>query len=162
MGKRIARTALAVFCLLAMLFSDAAPVLVRYAGADDDDGVTQDDIDKKKKEKSELEKQKAELQSQLKELQRSKKDALAQKENLDTQISIIRSEIANTEEQIGQYQALIEQTEGEIADTQRRHVDQYDLFCARVRAMEERGTVTYWSVLFHSSSFADLLASIDF
>lgn len=158
MNKRIARTVLAVICLLALIFADAAPFsLVQNASA-----VTQEEIDKKKKEKKDLEAQKSELQSQLKSLQKNKSDALAQKENLDRQIAIIRSEIANTEEQILQYEELIEQTESEIAETQRKHEEQYALFCARVRAMEERGTVSYWSVLFHSTSFADLLSSMDF
>ena len=158
MNKRFARTALAVLCLLAMLLADAAPfTLTQRASA-----VTQEEIDDKKKEKKELEAQKAELQAQLKEIQRNKSNALAQKENLDRQIAVIRSEIANTEELIAEYEQLIEQTEAEIAETQRKHEAQYELFCARVRAMEERGTVSYWSVLFHSTSFSDLLASMDF
>ena len=39
---------------------------------------------------------------------------------------------------------------------------EYELFCKRVRAMEERGTVSYWSVLFQSSSFEELLGAMDF
>jgi murein DD-endopeptidase MepM/ murein hydrolase activator NlpD len=157
-NRHVARTVLAVLCLLALFLADAAPpVMTQRAYA-----VSQEDIDDKKKEKKELEDQKAALQKQLKEIQQSKGDALAQKENLDTQIAIIRLEIANTEEQITQYEGLIEQTEADIVETQRTHKAQYELFCARVRAMEERGTVSYWSVLFHSTSFADLLASMDF
>ena len=157
--KRILRGVLALVCLAAMLLADAAPFsVVPTASA----LVTQSQIDEKKKEKSDLESQKAKLQAELKSLQRNKSDALAQKENLDTQIAVIRSEITNTEEQIAQYEELIAQTEAEIADTQRRHAAQYELFCARVRAMEERGTVSYWSVLFHSADFSEMLAAMDF
>ncbi len=158
MNKKVLRAALAALCLAALLVSETAPFsLVRSASA-----VTQEEIDKKKQEKKSLESQKAELQSQLKALQRDKSSALAQKENLDTQIAIIRSEISNTEEQIAQYEELIELTEAQIADTQQKHEAQYELFCARVRAMEERGTVSYWSVLFHSADFAEMLAAMDF
>ncbi len=158
MKKQILRAAVAALCLIALLCADLSPFsLVPSASA-----VTQAEIDAKKKEKKNLEAQKSELQSQLKTLQRNKSDALAQKSNLDTQIAVIRSEIANTEEQIAQYEELIEQTEAEIVVTQQKHEEQYDLFCARVRAMEERGTVSYWSVLFRSSSFADLLSAMDF
>lgn len=158
MKKRIARAALALLCLTALLLSDAAPfVLAPEASA-----VTQAQIDAKKTEKQKLESQKSELQSQLKSLQRDKSDALAQKQNLDAQIEVIRSEISNVEEQIAQYEELITQTEADIAETQRKHEEQYELFCTRVRAMEERGTVSYWSVLFHSANFADLLAAVDF
>ncbi len=34
---------------------------------------------------------------------------------------------------------------------------QYELFCERVRYMEEQGEVSYWSILFSSNDFADLL-----
>ena len=158
MKKRLLRTALAVLCLAALLLSDAAP----FCAVQTAEAVTQEEIDEKKKEKKNLEAQKAELQAQLKSLQRSKSDAMAQKENIDTQIAIIRSEIQNTEELIISYQMLIEQTEQNIAETQQKRAEQYELFCARVRSMEERGTVSYWSVLFHSADFADLLAAMDF
>ena len=158
MNKKLLRAVLAAVCLAAMLLADAAPFsVVQTASA-----VTQAEIDAKKNEKKNLETQKAELQAQLRSLQRSKSDALAQKENLDKQIAVIRSEIENTEELIDQYGELIAETEGEIAVTQQKHAAQYELFCARVRAMEERGTVSYWSVLFHSADFAEMLAAMDF
>lgn len=159
MSKKVLRGILAAVCLAALLLADATPFsVVPKASA----LVTQSQIDAKKAEKKSLESQKAELQAQLKSLQKDKSSALAQKENLDSQISVIRSEIANTEEQIEQYQGLIEQTEAEIADTQQKHEAQYELFCTRVRAMEERGTVSYWSVLFHSADFSEMLAAMDF
>ncbi|MBR3562096.1 MAG: peptidoglycan DD-metalloendopeptidase family protein [Oscillospiraceae bacterium] len=159
MNRKFARGLLAALCLVALLLADALPFsAVQNASA----LVTQAQIDEKKKEKSDLESEKSKLQSELKSLQKSKSSALAQKENLDTQISIIRSEIANTEDQIAQYQSLIDATEQEIAETQRMHEEQYALFCARVRAMEERGTVSYWSVLFHSADFSEMLSAVDF
>lgn len=158
MNKRLLRAALAAVCLAALLLADAAPFSVVPTAS----AVTQAEIDAKKQEKKNLESQKSELQSQLKDLQRDKSNALAQKENLDTQIALIRSEIANTEEQIEQYNELIDETEAEIAETQRKHQEQYELFCARVRAMEERGTVSYWSVIFHSADFSEMLAAMDF
>ena len=158
MKKNLLRSALAVLCLLALLFADAAP----FSLAPDVSAVTQAEIDAKKAEKKNLESQKAELQTQLKSLQKDKRDAVSQKENLDRQIAIIRSEISNAEEQIAQYETLISQTETDIAETQQKHREQYALFSARVRAMEERGTVSYWSVLFHSADFPEMLAAMDF
>ena len=158
MGKRILRGALAVLCLLALLLTDAAP----FSAVPSASAVTQADIDAKQAEKKNLEAQKAELQTQLKSLQKEKNSALAQKTNLDTQIAVIRSEIANTEEVIAQYEELVARTEAQLADTQKKHDEQYALFRARVRAMEERGTVSYWSVLFHSADFSEMLAAMDF
>ncbi|MBQ7713816.1 MAG: peptidoglycan DD-metalloendopeptidase family protein [Oscillospiraceae bacterium] len=158
MDKRILRGALAAFCLFALLLSDAAPLSVVPSAS----AVTQADIDARQAEKKKLEAQKTELQSQLKSLQKEKSSALAQKTNLDTQIAVIRSEVATVEELIAQYETLIAQTEAEIADTQQKHDEQFALFRARVRAMEERGTVSYWSVLFHSADFSEMLAAMDF
>ena len=160
MKKRLLRGALAALCLLALLFADAAPFsLVQTVSAGK---VTQAQIDAKKEEKKQLEAQKAELKNQLASLQQEKSTAVARKANLDTQISVIRAEIANAEEQIAQYEQLISQTEAELADTQAKHQAQYELFCARVRAMEERGTVSFWSVVFHSADFSEMLAAMDF
>ena len=48
-----------------------------------------------------------------------------------------------------------------MAETERQEAEQYELFCKRVRAMEEQGTVDYWSVLFRANSFGDLLSRLD-
>lgn len=158
MKQKLLRGTLAALMLFALLFADLEPfTLTRDVSA-----VTQEQIDEKKAEKKALEAQKSELKTQLVSLQREKSTAVAQKANLDSQISLIRSEIANAEEQITQYEQLISQTEAEIADTQEKHAAQYALFCARVRAMEERGTVSFWSVIFHSADFSEMLAAMDF
>jgi len=81
---------------------------------------------------------------------------------LDDQIANTNAKISNTEAQISDYNALISQAEIELADAQQREEAQYELFCKRVREMEERGTISYWSVLFKANSFSDLLGSLDF
>ena len=68
---------------------------------------------------------------------------------------------SNTESQISDYNTLITQAEAELADAQQREEAQYELFCKRVREMEEQGTVSYWSVLFKAASFSDLLGRLD-
>ena len=49
-----------------------------------------------------------------------------------------------------------------MAENQKKEEAQYELFCEQVRSEEERGTLSYWSVLFKASSFTDLLSRIDF
>ena len=44
-----------------------------------------------------------------------------------------------------------------MAETEAKEKEQYDLFCQRVRVMEEEGETSYWSILFGSSDFTDLL-----
>ena len=62
---------------------------------------------------------------------------------------------------ISTYEELILQSEEELALAEAEEAAQYELFCQRVRAMEEQGTVDYWSVLFRATSFSDLLGRLD-
>ena len=112
----------------------------------------------------EYQKQQADLAAQIKDLDRQlksiagdKAQALEQKRLLDRQISAKVQEIQSTESIIAQYDALIADEQAKLEDTQAKEEIQYELFCKRVRAMEEAGTVSYWSILFDSADFADLL-----
>lgn len=152
--KRFARTLrllAALLCAVVLTTAELSPVLA----------VTWDDINKLKGESSELASQKKELQAKLDQLASDKSQAMARKANLDQQIATTSAQIANVEAQIAQYAALITQTEEELADAEAREEAQYELFCRRVRAMEKRGTVSYWSVLFKADSFTDLLGRLD-
>ena len=123
--------------------------------------VTQADIDALKSDAGGLAKQKKELKEKINALSDDISNNLKKKELLDSQISILSSEISNVEAQISTYASLITQTEAELLDAQQREEKQYELFCRRVRDMEERGTVSYWSVLFKATSFTDLLGRLD-
>ena len=124
--------------------------------------VTQADIDKLKNNASDLSQQKKELQSKISALSDDIANNMKKKELLDSEISVLSGEISNVESQISTYAELITQTEAELLDAQEREEAQYELFCKRVRAMEERGTISYWSVLFKADSFTDLLSRLDF
>ena len=148
---RALRVLAALLCVAALTAAELSPALA----------VTWDDINKLKGESSELASQKKELQSKLDQLAADKSQAMARKANLDQQIATTSAQITNVEAQIAQYAALITQTEEELADAEAREEAQYELFCQRVRAMEKRGTVSYWSVLFKADSFTDLLSRLD-
>ena len=124
--------------------------------------VTQADINALQSDADELDAKRKELESQLDSLSDDKAQALKRKELLDQQISNTSAQIANVEAQISEYEELITQTEAELADAEEREEAQYELFCSRVRSMEEQGTVSYWSVLFKADSFTDLLSRVDF
>ena len=156
--RKIARIALALAVVLALTMTELTPLsMVQDASA-----VTQADIDKLKDELSGMNSEKSQLEKELKSIQNDKSAALAQKENIDKQINLLQSEIKGVESLISEYETLIEQTEQEIRENEEEEKRQYEKFCARVRSMEERGTVSYWSVLFDSASFSDLLSAMDF
>lgn len=148
--RRLARQLLALCLALCFVAADPAAAL-----------VTQADIDALKGDAGALKDQKKTLQAELDQLSKDKSQAMERKNNLDKQITATSSEIANVEEQISAYASLIAQSEADLADAQEREAAQYELFCDRVRAMEEQGEVSYWSVLFRASSFSDLLGRLD-
>lgn len=158
MKKRIGRALVALVFVLALLTAEVTP----FAVVPDASAVTQEEIDALKGEQSSLAAQKAELEKELKALQNDKSAAMKKKTNIDKQIGLLQSQISTVEKQITQYETLIEQTEQEIRENEAQEAAQYELFCARVRAMEERGTISYWSVLFRSASFTELLSAMDF
>ncbi|WP_312280642.1 peptidoglycan DD-metalloendopeptidase family protein [Oscillibacter sp.] len=138
--------------LMALLIISTAVLLPQPAAA-----VKQADIDALKTSATDLNKQKKELKAKLSALSNDKAQVMKKKELLDQQIAVQVKEIGNVETQISTYAALITQTQAELADAQEREAAQYELFCRRVRAMEEGGTVSYWSVLFKADSLTDLL-----
>ncbi len=88
--------------------------------------------------------------------------ALDQKTLLDEEIARIENDVAALETQILDCEARISTTEAELRDAQSREAEQYDLFCQRVRAMEEQGRMNYWMILFRATSFVDFLTRLDF
>lgn len=119
--------------------------------------VTQSQIDALKKDANSLAAEKQELAKQLKEIRADKSQAQNQKNLLEQQINVIQSEIDNINDQIGKYDELIGAKQEEIAETQARTDEQYELFCQRVRSMEEEGETSYWSIILGSGSFAEML-----
>ena len=156
--KKIARILLVLAVVASLTLTELTPLsMVQDASA-----VTQADIDKLKDELSGMNSEKSQLEKELKSIQNDKSAALAQKENIDKQINLLQSEIKGVESLISEYETLITQTEQEIRENEEEEARQYEKFCERVRSMEERGTVSYWSVLFDSASFSDLLSAMDF
>lgn len=148
---RFCRMLAALLLSVCVLAADLSPALA----------VTQADIDALKGDAKTLSQQKKELKDKINALSDDIANNMKKKELLDSQISVLSQEIANVESQISTYAELITQTEAELLDAQKREEAQYELFCKRVRAMEKRGTVSYWSVLFKAESFTDLLGRLD-
>jgi murein DD-endopeptidase MepM/ murein hydrolase activator NlpD len=123
--------------------------------------VTQSQIDKLRIQQKEYEKKKQELQSQINSLQYQQSTALQKKKVLDDQILLTQQEIDNITEMITQYDELIVQKTVELQNAQTNEDAQMEKYKSHMRSMEENGAITYISVIFQASSFADLIARIN-
>ena len=130
---------------LLLTLSVAQPLEPAYAD-------TGDELEQQLQESAE---RKEELAEQIKEVEADKTRALEAKALLDERNILLQQEIDTVQKQI-------ENTEASIAEYEQKEAEQYELFCQQVRQEEERGTVSYWSVLFNATDFADLLSRIDF
>ncbi len=119
--------------------------------------VTQQQIDALKQDANQLQQQKNDLKKQMAAIAADKNQALEQKNLLEQQIGVLQAQINNTTVQIAQYDQLIAQRTEDLAQAEADEEKQYELFCERVRYMEEEGEISYWSILFNSKSFSDLL-----
>lgn len=119
-------------------------------------------LDSLKEQASTLESQDSALQDQLDALENQANSKLNEKAVLEQQISVLSAQITNTEALIAEYDAQIADKQVELEEAQAQEEEYYALFCERVRDMEEQGGLSYWSILFGSSSFTDLLDRIVF
>lgn len=150
--KKLSRRLLGVVLVLSMVLPLTGPGMVLDASA-----VTQAEIDALKNSAGKLADQKKDIQAQLKAVKADKDTAMNKKLLIEDQIDVIRQEIANINEQIAMYDKLITEKTAELEQAEAEEKAQFDLFCRQMRYMEEQGEVSYWSILFSSSDFAELL-----
>lgn len=138
----------------------AAVLMVGSAGVAQ--AASSERLDSLKEQASTLESQDSALQDQLDALENQANSKLNEKAILEQQISVLSAQITNTEALIAEYDAQIADKQVELEEAQAQEEEYYALFCERVRDMEEQGDLSYWSILFGSSSFTDLLDRIVF
>lgn len=105
--------------------------------------------------------QTAELQTKLDKLRSSQGQALNKKNLVEQQLNVLNQQIQVSQELLAQYAQQITEKEAELTEAQEKETAYQAAFQQRVRAMEERGNSSYWSVLFQATSFSDFLDRID-
>ena len=117
-----------------------------------------------KEQLKDLQSQKNEITQQLKDLEKQQSENLSdmesvinQKNVIDQQVALLYAQIANVNEQIAAYSILIADKQAELEEAEARLAELNKKHKERIRAMEEEGELSYWSVLFAATSFSDLL-----
>lgn len=117
-----------------------------------------------KEQIKELEKEQEALEEQIKDLQGKQDDNVSeikaimeQKSIIDQQVGLLYTQISNMNEQIAAYGVLIADKQEELEAAEKRLQELSEKNKERIRAMEEDGKLSYWSVLFQANSFFDFL-----
>ena len=109
-----------------------------------------------------LEQKKREQQEKLKDLEKQIAEAKAKKEDVMVTKNLLDQRNQLLLEQIDDTQNQIDDAAAQIARYELLEQEQYELFCQQVRSEEERGSLSYLSVLFKATSMADLLNRMAF
>jgi len=155
--RKLLVTVVAALMAAVMIFGLVAMAIPSKANAAKSSSEIQKEINALKKEQEENRKQLAILESQLSENQGQIDEIVAQKNVIDQQVFLLHQQVQNLSQQITAYNGLIADKQAELDDATARWEELNRQYLERVRAMEENGSVSYWSVLFQANSFSDLL-----
>lgn len=136
-----------------LLAAQILPTPVQAASS----SAIKEEINALKGEQKELQSQVNEIESQKNKNWESIEEKVEYKNSLDEQMFLLYSQVDNLNEQISSYSQLIAQTQTELDDAQNRYDELDEKNKERVRAMEEEGKFSYWSVLFKANSFTDFI-----
>ena len=110
-----------------------------------------------KADRKEIQKEIDNLEGQIDENMTEIQKIIAKKNIIEEELGLLYQQVDNINKQITAYGLLIADKQDEL-DAARAHYTELNAKNKeRIRAMEENGKLSYWSVLFEANSFADLL-----
>ena len=117
-----------------------------------------------KKQIAALKEEKKEIDSQLKDVKQQYnanateiKGIVSQKDAIDQEIQLLHQQISNINQQVATYALLIADKQDELDNATVRLEELQEKNKERIRAMEEEGEISYWSIIFKANNFSDLL-----
>lgn len=125
--------------------------------ANESSAYWKEEINKLNEKMDDIDEEIAGLQSQLSENVTQMEEMVNQKNLIDQEIFSLYQKIDNINQQIALYTELIADKQEELTAAEQKLADLNRKNKERIRAMEEQGSISYWSVLFKANSFADLL-----
>ena len=117
----------------------------------------QSQIDVLKEEQKQQDAKIKELEKQMAANVNEIKDVVRQKQLVEQQISLMYEQLENINDQVAAYAVMIADTQEKLDAAQERLEALNKKNKERIRAMEEDGALSYWTVLFQANDFYDLL-----
>ena len=156
MKKRILSVVCAALALI-MVFQLAGAVKPMSVNAAKSSSELKKELNEIKEEKKKIDEEIAKIRGQLSANMDEMEEIVAQKNLIDQEVFLLFSQLTNIESQITAYSALIADKQDQL-DAAQAHLTELQIQNkARIRAMEKNGGLSYWSVIFKASSFADML-----
>ena len=154
------KSAIALGLVIVLTIGLVAGALAYVASAARSDELQQqlDELQQQADENDELQQQ---VQDQLDSNYEQVSALVDQKTEIDLQIAGTKQQIADLNLQIEEYNTSIAAKQEELDACIAEQDELFERYKLRIRAMEENGEISYWSVLFNATSFSDLLDRLD-
>jgi len=155
-NRKLWASVLAGILALIMVLSLVIGVLPGMVSAKSSSEIA-NDISKLKDQKKEFDEKIADLEGQISDNASEIQELVAQKNIIDQEVFLLHEQVRNLNDQINAYNLLIADKQEELDEAEAKLAKLNEENKERIRAMEEQGNLTYWSVIFKANSFTDLL-----
>ena len=155
--KKLLVSILAGLLAALMIFGVIASALPTYASAAKSSAQIKQEINEMKEQLKDNQSQVSQIQGQLSQNLNKMEEIVAQKNLIDQQVFLLHQQIQNINKQIAAYGDLIADKQAELDEATAHYQKLNEQYKERIRAMEEDGKLSYWSVLFKANNFSDLL-----
>ena len=157
MKKRQLLVSIIAGLLAAVMVFGLIAMAIPTADAAKSSAEIQQEIEALKEEQKKNKEKLNALKNQLFGNQNEIDQIVAQKNALDQEIFLLNQQVQNLSKQITVYNGLIADKQTELDTATARWDELSQQYKARVRAMEENGSVSYWAVLFQANNLSDFL-----
>ena len=140
--------------LAAALVLSCVPI---QAGASEKTDKIEDELGSLKSENADIQAEIDAVRQQYTAASNQIQDLVNRKNAVDQEIALLHSQILNINQQVIAYGQLLADAQDDMDEESQRLDELNEKHKARIRAIEEGGTVSYWEVLFQASSFTDFL-----
>ena len=148
---------LACFLAVVMVLGMANGFMPNQAEAAQSSSAIKQQLDELKAQKEKIDDKIDELEGQVSSNASKMEQIVAQKNLIDQEIFALYQQETNINEQITTYGLLIADMQRELDDAEIKLEELNKKNKERIRAMEEGGQLSYWSVLFNANDFSDFL-----
>ena len=121
----------------------------------------QEEIDALKAKRDAIQARRLEKQAVVDQLEAEQAGVMEQKRALDERNLYTFQQIQLNDEEIALYDEMIADKEEELLGAEKLEKEQLERYRARVRAMEENGTLNYLAMILKANNLGELLSAID-